>query len=253
MKISKALISAGGFGTRMKELTRYTPKPMLPVQGKPILEHSIDLCKRHGITDIAISVLYLSDVIKNYFRNGSEFGVSITYIDETEPLGTAGALNIAREWFDRPFVMCNADDLKDVDITEMASLHQKNRAIATIALTRVNDPSKYGVVEMESDRIVRFVEKPRPSETRSNLINAGLYILNPEIINYIPKGHAMIETDIFPRLAAQRMLYGYRSHGQWLDTGTRESYILASRMWKAAGSQAQDIGGLYSERSEATA
>src|SRR3989339_915027 len=119
----KALIMAGGFGTRMKELTKNNPKPMLPLQGKPILEYSIDLCRRFGIHDIAISIHFFGDRIKRYFGDGSGFGVNIVYVEEKEPLGTGGALRVFRHWLTEPFMMCNADELKDIDLGEMYRHH----------------------------------------------------------------------------------------------------------------------------------
>lgn len=245
MKLRKALISAGGFGTRMKALTRHTPKPMLPLQGKPILEYSIEMCREHGIRDIAISVLYLSEVIKDHFGDGRDFGVKITYIEEPEPLGTAGALNLRPEWFDEPFFMCNADELKDIDLHRMSRQHAATGALATMALTRVNNPSNYGVVEMEGDQILRFVEKPDPEEAPSDLINAGLYLLEPEVVKYVPQGHSMIEKDVFPVLAQERRLFGHLMEGQWFDTGTPERYETAERLWK--GFSYEDLHLTYRE------
>ncbi len=232
MGLNKAYIVAGGFGTRMKEFTRSTPKPMLPLQGKPILEYSIDLCKMHGINDIAISVLYLGDMIRNYFRNGAEFGVRIQYIAEHKPLGTAGGLRLASDFLDETFVMCNADELKDIDLHEMYRQHKNSGALATIALTEVSNPSNYGVAELHDNKITRFVEKPTLSEAPSNFINSGLYILEPEVIDYVGKGHSMIEKDVFPKLAAQGMLHGFKFDGQWFDTGTKERYMLTEQLWK---------------------
>lgn len=232
MKLSKAIIISGGFGTRMKELTRYVPKTMLPLQGRPILEYSLDLCTRHDIENVAISVHYLSHTIKNYFRDGADFGLNIRYLEEPEPMGTAGALHLAKEWLDEPFMMCNADELKDLDLHEMYRQHINTGALATIALTSVIDPSQYGVVDLNGSKIKRFVEKPAPSEAPSNLINSGLYILDPKVIDYIPKGYAMIERDVFPKLAAEGKLCGFKFSGQWFDTGTKERYMLAEKMWK---------------------
>jgi len=232
MHLRKALIMAGGFGSRMKELTKNTPKPMLPLNGQPILQYSIDLCKRYGITEIAISIFHFGEQIKEYYGDGSRFGVNIIYIEEDEPLGTAGALRLNESWFDEPFMMCNADELKDINLQHMYMQHKKNGAAATIAITQVDDPTKYGVVDMDSGSIKRFVEKPSLEEAPSNLINAGLYILDPEVIDLVPDGFCMIEKEIFPLLARQGKLYGYHFKGQWFDTGTKERYSAASEQWK---------------------
>jgi NDP-sugar pyrophosphorylase family protein len=222
---------AGGFGSRMKDLTKNTPKPMLTLQGKPILEYTIEMCKRYGITDIAISVYYLGDQIKTYFGDGSRFGVNITYFEEPEPLGTAGVLRLYKEWLNEPFVMCNADELKDVDLHAMYKAHCETGALATDALTKVDDPSQYGVVALTGNRIDRFVEKPKREEAPSNLINAGLYIINPEVVSMVPEGFVMIEKAIFPVLAEQGKLYGFQFGGQWFDTGTPERYAFAEAHW----------------------
>lgn len=230
-QLRKALIMAGGFGSRMGEITRYIPKPMLPLQGKPILEYAIELCKLHDMTDISISIFHLGDRVKEYFRDGNFHDVKISYVEEKEPLGTAGAIRLHKDWLDEPFMMCNADELKDIDLHSMYKQHVETGALATIALTKVKDPSQYGVVELEGSRIKRFIEKPKREEAPSNLINAGLYILNPEIVSMIPEGYCMIEKDIFPKLAEQGKLHGFVFEGQWFDTGTMERYNDAERNW----------------------
>lgn len=232
MKLNKALICAGGFGTRMKELTKTKPKPMLQLQGLPILQYSIELCKKYGIRDIAISVHYLPEIIIDYFKDGSDFGVNIKYIHENTPMGTAGALRLYAEWFDQPFMMCNADELKDINLQEMHELHIANNALATVALTEVSDPEFYGVVDLSGHKIKRFVEKPKKEEAPSNFINAGLYIIDPKVLDYLPTGYSMIEKDVFPKLASQNLLFGYKIKGQWFDTGTLERYEKANRLWK---------------------
>jgi mannose-1-phosphate guanylyltransferase len=231
-RLRKALVMAGGFGTRMKELTKDTPKPMLPLQGKPILEYTIDMCRRYGISEIAISIHYFGDKIKEHFGDGSRFGVNIVYVEEKEPLGTGGALRLFRHWLTEPFMMCNADELKDINLSEMHSHHMMSNALATIALTAVEDPSQYGVVDMEGNRITRFVEKPKKEEAPSNFINAGLYIIEPQAIKLIPEGYTMVEKDLFPLLAKKKRLNGFKFHGQWFDTGTPERYSHAQKSWK---------------------
>lgn len=230
--LRKAVIMAGGFGTRLKDLTKDTPKPMLPLGGRPVLDYSIELCKRYGITDIAISVYYLKEKIMAHYGDGSRYGVRIIYFEEPEPLGTAGVLRLYQHWLDEPFMLCNADELKDINLHEMYEQHVANGAAATDALTRVDDPSQYGVVELtESNKIIRFVEKPKREEAPSNLINAGLYIIDPSVIAMVPEGLCMIEKDIFPKLAEAGRMYGYPFEGQWFDTGTPERYTEASSRW----------------------
>ena len=234
--LNKALIMAGGFGTRMLELTKDTPKPMLILLGKPILEYSIDLCKRFGISEIAISIFHFGNKIKEYFGDGSKFGVHIVYVEEKEPLGTGGAVRLFADWLTEPFMMCNADELKDINLDEMYKRHLASGALATIALTRVDDPSQYGVVELKSDlhgdKIMRFVEKPKKEEAPSNYINAGLYIIDPQAIKYIPAGFTMVEKDLFPKLATEGKLNGFKFSGQWFDTGTPQRYADTQKSWR---------------------
>lgn len=231
-QLRKALIMAGGFGTRMNELTKDTPKPMLLLQRKPILEYSIDLCRRFGIKDIAISIYHFGDKIKKYFGDGSRFGVNIVYVEEKEPLGTGGALKLFEKWLSEPFMMCNADELKDVNLHEMYTHHMMSNALATIALTQVKDPTQYGVVDLQGNQIMKFVEKPTREKAPSNYINAGLYILEPEAIKFIPDGFTMVEKDLFPVLARIGKLNGYKFDGQWFDTGTPERYASTERNWQ---------------------
>ncbi|MBI2546151.1 nucleotidyltransferase family protein [Candidatus Woesearchaeota archaeon] len=230
--LRKALVMAGGFGTRMKDLTKDMPKPMLKLQEKPILDYSIELCKRYGINDISLSIFYMGEKIRKHYGNGSKHGISIRYVEEKEPLGTAGAMRLHKRWLSEPFLMCNADELKDINLQLMYEQHVKTGAAATIALTEVEDPSQYGVVALDGKRIAFFVEKPKKEEAPSNLINAGLYIINPDVIKLVPPGYCMIERHIFPLLAEHGMLYGFPFKGQWFDTGTPERYAHAGSSWQ---------------------
>ncbi|PIN78250.1 hypothetical protein COV16_06130 [Candidatus Woesearchaeota archaeon CG10_big_fil_rev_8_21_14_0_10_34_8] len=228
----KALILAGGKGTRLYPITKEIPKPLVPLHDKPILQHTIELFKKYGITDIIISIGYKGDKIKEYFGSGKRFGVDITYIEEQEPLGTAGPLNLARPLLTDTFVMCNADELKNIDLHEMYMSHKENSAKATIALTTVSDPSVYGVAKLTGNKILEFIEKPPKGTAPSNLINAGLYILEPSVLDYVPKGSSSIERDVFPNIAKDSKLFGFPFSGQWFDTGTLERYEVAMEHWK---------------------
>lgn len=228
--LKKALILAGGKGTRLKPITDEIPKPMILLHGRPILQHTLELLRKYGIDDICISLGYKGEIIKEYFGNGSRFGIKITYIEEKEPLGTAGPLLLAKPYMTETFVMCNADELKDIDLSDMYLFHKERDALATIALTTVEDPSSYGVAMLQGDKILEFVEKPeRP---QSKLINAGLYILEPEVISLIKPGFSLIEKDIFPKIATAKRLFGYSFGGQWFDTGNLERYAKARQEWK---------------------
>ena len=231
-KPSKAIILAGGKGLRMKPMTNFLPKPMFRIQDKPILEHNIDLLKKHGIKDVIISIGYKGDHIKEYFGDGSQFGVNISYIEEDEPMGTAGPLNMLKGKINNTFILMNGDELKEIDLEDMFMFHRKNKSSATIALTTVEDPSSYGVAVMNGNKVMTFVEKPSKERAPSKLISAGLYILEPEVLKMIPDGYSMMENDVFPKLATNDKLLGYVFSGQWFDTGTPERFSLAEREWK---------------------
>lgn len=220
----QALILAGGKGTRLTPITREIPKPLVPLHGKPVLEYSLDLFKKFGIKDILISIGFKGEKIKEYFGDGKRFGVNITYIEESEPLGTAGPLRLAKKFIKGSFIMCNADELKDIDLIDMFMSHKKNNAAATIALTSVEDTSRYGVAKLAGDKILEFVEKPSKEKAPSNFINSGLYILNPEVVDYVPEGFAMLENDVFPELAKEGKLFGYPFSGYWKPIGNFQQY-----------------------------
>lgn len=230
--IKKAIILAGGQGTRLRPLTYEIPKALIPIHGKTITEHLFDLLKKYGIKDIILAVGYMREKIKNCYNNGTKFGINLSYVEEEEPLGTAGPLRLAKNMLKETFIVSNGDELKDINIPEMYNLHKKSKALATIALTAVDDPSAYGVAKLEGSKIIEFVEKPKKEEAPSNLINAGFYILEPEVISLIPEGFAMLEKDVFPKLAKEGKLYGYHFKGQWFDTGNFERYEKALKEWK---------------------
>lgn len=220
----QALILAGGKGTRLTPITREIPKPLVPLHGKPVLEYSLDLFKKFGIKDILISIGFKGEKIKEYFGDGKRFGVNITYVEEAGPLGTAGPLRLAKKFIKDSFIMCNADELKDIDLMDMFMSHKKSDATATIALTSVEDTSKYGVAKLAGNKILEFVEKPSKEKAPSNFINSGLYILNPGVIDYVPEGFAMLENDVFPKLAKEGKLFGYPFSGYWKPIGNLQQY-----------------------------
>ncbi|MEK6892321.1 MAG: sugar phosphate nucleotidyltransferase [Nanoarchaeota archaeon] len=229
---SKAVLLVGGKGTRLSPLTDKIPKALLEVHKKAVTEHIFDLLKKHGIRDIVLCVGHLKDKIKDYFGDGSNFGVNITYIEEDKPLGTAGPLKLAKKYLKDSFIVSNGDELKNINIPRMFRLHKRKDALATLALTTVEDPSHYGVARLDGSRIIEFVEKPKKEESPSNLINAGFYIMEPEVIDMIPNGFSMLEKDVFPKLAKLGRLRGFPFAGQWFDIGTIERYKLAEKQWK---------------------
>ncbi len=228
----KVVILAGGKGTRLRPLTYEVPKALLPIHGKTLTEHLFDLFKKYEIKDILISVGYLKEKIMEYIADGVRFGVDVGYIEEDKPLGTAGPVKLARHKLNDTFIVTNGDELKDIDLEEMYKLHKENNALVTIALTTVDDPSEYGVARLAGSKILEFVEKPKKGKSPSNLINSGLYIVEPEVINMIPDGKAMFEKDVFPKLAEKGKLFGYPFSGQWFDTGNMDRYEKAIKEWK---------------------
>ena len=227
----KALILIGGKGTRLRPLTYNTPKCMIDVHGKTLTEHLFDLLKKYGIRDVILSVGYLKEKVKEYYGDGSKFGVNITYVEEDEPLGTAGPLRLAKKYLNNSFIVTNGDELKNFNIPRMFRLHKRKDALATLALTTVTDPSQYGVARLSGSRILEFVEKPKKEEAPSNLINAGFYIMEPEVIDMISGGFSMLEKDIFPKLAREGRLRGFPTAGQWFDIGNFERYEIAKKKW----------------------
>ncbi|MBW2999544.1 nucleotidyltransferase family protein, partial [Candidatus Woesearchaeota archaeon] len=228
----KAVILAGGKGTRLRPITYELPKALIPVQGKTLTEHIFDLFKKYEITEIFLAVGHMKEKIKEYFGDGSKFGVKISYFEENEPLGTAGPLKLGKEILKESFIVSNGDELKNINIEEMYKLHKEKKALVTIALTTVEDPSAYGVARLDGNKILEFVEKPKKGKAPSNLINSGFYIIEPEVIDMIPDGFAMLEKDVFPKLAAKGKLFGYPFSGQWFDTGNFERYEKALKEWR---------------------
>lgn len=232
-ELNTALILCGGKGTRLRPITYETPKALVPVHGKPLIEHLFDLLKKYGVDDIVLSVGHMKEKIINEKGSWSRLGLNISFVEEGKPLGTGGPLRLARGKLTKTFIVSNGDELKNINVVDMYESHKKNRALATIALTTVKDPSRYGVARLEGNRIIEFVEKPRKDKAPSNLINAGFYLLEPEVIDMIPKkGFSMLEKDVFPELAKQGRLFGFPFSGQWFDTGNLERYERALKEWR---------------------
>ncbi len=230
----KALILAGGKGTRLRPLTVYTPKPVVPLMNRPFLLFQIELLVRAGITDITLSLSYQPNKIEDQLGDGAEYGVRLTYVTEPNPLGTGGAYKYAMANEFETALVFNGDILTDFDLSEMIASHKKNRSDATIALTPVVDPSRYGLVETdEKGSVLRFLEKPKPEEIGNlgtNLINAGIYILEPSILPLIESGeNASFEYNVFPEILNRKMSFNSFSldDSYWKDIGTPESYLTA--------------------------
>jgi len=228
----KAVLLVGETGTRLRPLTYEIPKALLPIHGKTLTEHLFDLFKKYDVNETIMAVGYLREKIIDYFGDGSKFGMKLKYIEEKEPLGTAGPIKLAKEMLNDTFIVSNGDELKDIDVEEMYKVHKENQASVTIALTTVEDPSQYGVARLSGSKILEFVEKPKKEDAPSKLINSGFYIIEPEVIDMIPDGFAMLEKEVFPKLAKQGKLFGFPFSGQWFDTGNIERYDKAIKKWK---------------------
>jgi mannose-1-phosphate guanylyltransferase/phosphomannomutase len=223
----KGVIMAGGKGTRLRPLTCNVPKPMVPLVQKPVMQYSIELLKKYGITDIAVTVQYLPDVIRDYFGDGSKFGVNLTYFEETTPLGTAGSVKQAEDFLDEPFIVVSGDALTDFDLSAGVDFHNEKESLVTIFMKQVECPLEFGVIMTnEQDKIVRFLEKPSWSEVFSDTVNTGIYIMDPSIFSYIEKDQVVdFSKDVFPKLLAeQSAMYGYAADGYWSDIGNLKQY-----------------------------
>src|SRR3989339_709465 len=212
----KAVIMAGGFGTRLRPLTCNIPKPMVPMINKPMMAHIIDLLKGHGITDIVSTLFYQPETISGYFQDGHEYGVQMQYRKAEADPGTAGSVSNARDFLDERFIIISGVVLTDFDLTKAIAFHKKNKAKATILLTRVANPLQFGVVLTGDDgRVVRFLEKPSWGEVFSDTINTGIYILEPEVFKYIPQDKPFdFSKELYPLLLKEgKPLYGYTAEG----------------------------------------
>jgi mannose-1-phosphate guanylyltransferase len=223
----KAIILVGGEGTRLRPLTYSVVKPMVPVANRPFIEHVIRKLAMHGIDEIVLAMGYKPDSIYAYFKDGRGLDVKLTYSLEEKPLGTAGAIKNAGGHVDSTFFVLNGDCFSDIDYSAMLGQHVSNKAMATIALTHVDDPTRFGVVETDAGgRVLRFIEKPAWEDVSSHWINAGVYILEPEVLDYIPDDKFyMIEKGVFPGMLERGdPFYAYHNHAYWIDMGTPEQY-----------------------------
>jgi mannose-1-phosphate guanylyltransferase len=227
----QALILAGGKGTRLRPLTVYTPKPIVPICNRPFLLYQIDTLRRAGVTDITLSLSYQPEKIEQQLGDGSDFGVKLKYVVEPQPMGTAGAYKFAEDLIREPTVVFNGDILTDLDLKTVIRQHKERNARATIVLTPVENPRAYGVVETEDNgRVRRFLEKPHPNETTCKNINAGTYVLEPQVLDLIPKGeNHSFEYGLFPKLLEQGEAFFAHipQRTYWMDIGTPARYLQA--------------------------
>jgi mannose-1-phosphate guanylyltransferase / phosphomannomutase len=241
----KAVIMAGGEGTRLRPLTSNAPKPMMPIANRPMMEHIVELLKRHGFDDIVVTVAFMANHIRNYFGDGSELGVRMVYATEESPLGTAGSVRNARDELDERFLVISGDVLTDVDLGAIVRFHEERGALATIGLIPVEDPLEFGIVITKEDgAIERFLEKPTWGQVFSDTINTGIFMLEPEVFDYIaPDRPVDFSSEVFPQLLEEgRPLYGAVVEGYWEDVGTLDAYVRAHKD-VLDGRVALDIGG----------
>ncbi|CAM5660241.1 mannose-1-phosphate guanyltransferase [Streptomyces viridifaciens] len=224
----KAVVMAGGEGTRLRPMTSSMPKPLLPVANMPIMEHVLRLLKRHGLSDTVVTVQFLASLVKNYFGDGEELGMHLTYAHEETPLGTAGSVKNAEDALkDDSFLVISGDALTDFDLTKLIDYHRSKNALVTVCLTRVPNPLEFGItITDEEGRVERFLEKPTWGQVFSDTVNTGIYVMEPEVFDYVAAGESVDwSSDVFPQLLKEgKRVYGYVAEGYWEDVGTHESY-----------------------------
>ncbi|HEX9375242.1 MAG TPA: sugar phosphate nucleotidyltransferase [Actinomycetota bacterium] len=228
----KAVVMAGGQGTRLRPLTSNQPKPMLPIVGEPMMQHILRLLRRHGFTDVVVTVQFLASVIRNFFGDGSDLDLNLTYATEEQPLGTAGSVKNAEPELTETFLVISGDAVTDFDLAEVVRFHREREAAVTVVLKRVPDPLEFGIViTAEDGRIERFLEKPGWGEVFSDQINTGIYVIEPEVLSFIPQGEEFdFAHDLFPLLLDKGLpMYGHVARGEWTDVGTLESYLEVHR------------------------
>jgi mannose-1-phosphate guanylyltransferase len=227
----QGLILAGGKGTRLRPLTMHTPKPIVPIANQPFLLYQLELLKRADVREVILSLSYQPQKIEDKIGDGTDYNVRVSYAVEASPLGTAGAYRNAASLISETTVVFNGDVLTDIDLNDVIRFHRERQAVATIVLAPVPNPTVYGLVETEKDgRVRRFLEKPKPEEVTCNTINAGIYILEPRVLDYVPEGEPfMFEYGVFPQLLErEEPFFAYTWRGYWRDIGTASSYLRAN-------------------------
>ena len=222
----QAVILVGGQGTRLRPLTSTVPKPVVQLVDRPFISFMLEWLHGHGVDDVIMSCGFLADSVRAVLGDGSELGIRLRFVEEREPRGTAGALKMAESMLDERFLMLNGDVLTDIDLSAQIAQHERTGARATLSLVPVEDPSAYGVVVLEQDRsVLDFVEKPSPGQVDSNLISAGAYVLQRDVLELVePDRNVSIEREVWPRLVGNG-LFGFPSDSYWLDIGTPERYL----------------------------
>ncbi len=226
----QAVILVGGEGTRLRPLTSTIPKPVVPLVDRPFIVYMLEWLRGHGVDDVIMSCGFLATSVRNVLGDGSQFGLRLRFVEEPDPRGTAGALKYAQDLLDERFLMLNGDVLTDLDLSAQIDQHESTGATATLGLVPVGDPSAYGLVRLQDDRTVReFVEKPAADQIDTNLINAGVYVLERSVLDRIePDRNVSIEREVFPRLVGEGLFAFAHERAYWLDIGTPERYLQAT-------------------------
>jgi mannose-1-phosphate guanylyltransferase/phosphomannomutase len=227
----KAVLMAGGEGTRLRPLTSNQPKPMVPIVGKPCMEHIVELLKEHGFEDIIVTLAFMPQAIRGYFGAGESHGVSIRYSVEESPMGTAGSVKLAEDALDEPFLVISGDALCDIDLGALVRFHEEKDALVTIGLKSVDNPLEFGIVVTDEDgRIERFLEKPSWGQVFTDTINTGIYVVDPEILRHVPDDRPFdFSKELFPLLLEMgRPLYGFVAEGYWQDIGNLDQFRQAN-------------------------
>jgi NDP-sugar pyrophosphorylase family protein len=232
-RISQAVILAAGKGVRWRPLTYEIPKALIPIKGKPILEHTINYLRDYNIRNIFVVVGNLGEKIKVYFGNGERFGVNITYIEDKKEKGTAPALRAVKNFIkNEPFLLWYIDEIADIDIDDLINFHTNHKALGTIALSSVSNPIGLGAVKLQGPKVTEFLEKPPKKRVESYVINAGIFIFQPEIFDYLTNKTLSLEKDVFPQISQEEKFYGYLFSGKWYDIGTPKVYAQAIKEWR---------------------
>ncbi len=230
-KINTAVVLAGGEGKNLRPYTWEVPKPLLPVKGRPILEYTIKGLKKAGIEKVYLCIGHLGEKIKEYFKDGSKFGLEIKYIEEKKPLLTGGALNLLKNKLNSPFLVVYGDILTNLDFEELIDFHLQNNPVATIALSLSDHPELYGQISIRGIKLTKFYGKKE--QIKSSIVNTGIYVFNPEIFQYFPKNKKRFYLeDVLKELIKKDLVIGYLFDAQWFDVGTKETYERAIKTFQ---------------------
>lgn len=232
-KVDTCIILAGGEGIKLRPLTYELPKSLIPIGGKPLVEYTVEMLKKAEIRNIVFAIGHLGEKIREYFGDGSKFGVKISYSEESKKLGTAGSLRNAAMGINGTFLAVHGDVLTEINISDLLQFHKEQETTATMALTTTDERESHGNVRVRGTKILEFIEKPTKGKEFSYHVNAGIYVFEPSILSYIPaSGKSYLEENIFPKLAERQELSGFAFDAPWYDITTNESYEKALKNWK---------------------